>query len=128
MKTSEKIKELRISKGLSQEQLGELIGVKRAAINKYETGRVVNIKRTTLQKLADVLGVRPADLLDDVDASVMPDRYCGEQTDPAEEHLLSTFRQLNDEGQEKLVDYADDLAASGRYKKGNSFEVVEEEA
>lgn len=47
MKTSEKIKELRISKGLSQEQLGELIGVKRAAINKYETGRVVNIKRTS---------------------------------------------------------------------------------
>lgn len=65
MKTSEKIKTLRQQKGISQEALGELVGVKKAAINKYETGRVVNIKRSTLQKLADALGVLPADLLDD---------------------------------------------------------------
>ncbi len=65
MKTSDKIKSLRIAKGLSQESLGDLVGVKKAAINKYETGRVVNIKRTTLQKLAVALGVTPADLLDD---------------------------------------------------------------
>lgn len=65
MKTSEKIKQLRIANGLSQEALGELVGVKKAAINKYETGRVVNIKRTTLQKLAIALGVSAADLLDD---------------------------------------------------------------
>lgn len=65
MKTSEKIRQLRIAKGLSQEELGELVGVKKAAINKYETGRVVNIKRSVLQKLGDVLGVSPADLLDD---------------------------------------------------------------
>lgn len=68
MKTSEKIRQLRIAKGLSQEALGEIIGVKKAAINKYEKGRVVNIKRSTLHKLADALGVLPADLLDDTDA------------------------------------------------------------
>lgn len=68
MKTSEKIRQLRIAKGLSQEALGEIIGVKKAAINKYEKGRVVNIKRSTLHKLADALGVLPADLLDDADA------------------------------------------------------------
>lgn len=72
MKTSEKIKTLRQQKGISQEALGELVGVKKAAINKYETGRVVNIKRSTLQKLADALGVLPADLLDDPD-STQPD-------------------------------------------------------
>lgn len=65
MKTSDKIKQLRIAKGLSQEALGEMVGVKKAAINKYETGRVVNIKRSTLQKLATALGVSAADLLDD---------------------------------------------------------------
>ncbi|MBR2620095.1 MAG: helix-turn-helix domain-containing protein [Firmicutes bacterium] len=65
MKTSDKIKQLRIAKGLSQEALGEMVGVKKAAINKYETGRVINIKRSTLQKLATALGVSAADLLDD---------------------------------------------------------------
>ena len=72
MKTSEKIKTLRIEKGLSQEALGALVGVKKAAINKYETGRVVNIKRSTLQKLADALGVLPADLLDDAERRPTP--------------------------------------------------------
>ena len=72
MKTSEKIRQLRISKGLSQEALGDLVGVKKAAINKYETGRVVNIKRSTLQKLANVLDVAPADLLDDAEQRVSP--------------------------------------------------------
>ena len=69
MKTADKIRQLRLSKNLSQEALGEMVGVKKAAINKYETGRVVNIKRTTLQKLADALGVSPADLLDDKEES-----------------------------------------------------------
>ena len=69
MKTAEKIKLLRLRKGLTQEELGIAVGVHKAAINKYETGRVVNIKRTTLQKLADALGVTPAELLDDADDS-----------------------------------------------------------
>lgn len=65
MKTSEKIKTLRLSKGLTQEELGNMVGIKKAAINKYETGRVVNIKRSTLKSLADALEVAPVDLLDD---------------------------------------------------------------
>lgn len=72
MKTAEKIKKLRTSKNLSQEALGELVGVQKAAINKYETGRVRNIKRSTLQRLADALGVAPADLLDDEETNVTP--------------------------------------------------------
>lgn len=75
MNTSEKIKNLRIKKGLSQEALGELVGVKKAAINKYETGRVVNIKKSMLVKLADALGVLPADLLDDVEVRMSAPLY-----------------------------------------------------
>ena len=69
MKTADKIRTFRLAKGLSQEQLGELVGVQKAAINKYEKGRVVNIPRTTLKKLADALHVAPVDLLDDTEFS-----------------------------------------------------------
>ena len=31
--------------------------------------------------------------------------------------LLSSFDQLNEEGQQKAVDYVDDLVLTGRYKK-----------
>lgn len=65
MNTSEKIRFYRLQKGLSQEALANMIGLKKAAVNKYETGRVVNIKRSTLQKLAVALGVSPVELLDD---------------------------------------------------------------
>lgn len=65
MKTAEKIKLLRTQKGMTQEELGKKCGLQRAAINKYEKGTVVNIKRSVLQSLADALGVAPVDLLDD---------------------------------------------------------------
>ena len=65
MKTGEKIKRLRKEKNLTQEQLGDLIGVKKAAINKYETGIVVNLKNKTIKKLAEALDVNPVWLMDD---------------------------------------------------------------
>lgn len=71
MNTAEKVKLLRLQKGMTQEQLGNAIGVQKAAINKYEKGRVRNIKRSTLQKLADALGVAPVDLLDDEEAIIV---------------------------------------------------------
>ena len=112
MKTSEKIRQLRIEKGLSQEALGELVGVKKAAINKYETGRVVNIKKSMLVKLADALGVLPAALLDDVDGK-MPGGYNSD-----EQSLIELYRKLNDTGRQKVVSYTEDLVALGKYTNG----------
>lgn len=63
MDVGEKIKAARKSKGFTQEELGKRIGVQKSAIAKYESGRVVNIKRSTLQKLADALDLRGSDLI-----------------------------------------------------------------
>ena len=63
MDIGQKIKEARLAKGLTQEQLGNLVGVQKSAIAKYENGRVVNIKRSTLHKLGNVLGLRGSDLI-----------------------------------------------------------------
>lgn len=71
MDIGEKIKIARITRGLTQEELGNMIGVQKSAIAKYESGRVVNIKRTTLQKIADVLDMNPSDLIfDDYTTSI----------------------------------------------------------
>ena len=51
--TGMRIKKLRLSRGMTQEELGNLIGIKKAAIQKYEKGTVKNIKRASLIKLAD---------------------------------------------------------------------------
>jgi transcriptional regulator with XRE-family HTH domain len=57
----EKLVELRINKGLSQNRLAQLSGVSQTAIWKIEHGGGAN--PATLKKLADVLGVKPVDLL-----------------------------------------------------------------
>lgn len=61
--TGERIKEMRQLRGFSQEELGKKIGVQKAAIHKYESGIVVNLKRSVIEKLADVLDCSPVYLL-----------------------------------------------------------------
>ena len=55
MNIGDKIRNARISKGMTQEELGKALGVQKSAIAKYENGRVVNIKRSTLKKISDIL-------------------------------------------------------------------------
>lgn len=63
MELGQRIKEARLQKGLTQEELGKIVGLQKSAIAKYENGRVVNIKRSTLQKLAKALDLRGSDLI-----------------------------------------------------------------
>ena len=67
MDIGQKIKQARIAKGLTQEELGKIVGLQKSAIAKYENGRVVNIKRSTLQKLAQALGLRGSELIIEAD-------------------------------------------------------------
>lgn len=83
-----KIKEARLAKGMTQEELGEILGVQKSAIAKYENGRIVNIKRSTLKKISDVLEIPPFELV--FDASKKP-------TDQDDELTENT---------KKLVEYA----------------------
>ena len=68
----EKIKTARLEKGMTQQELGELLGVQKSAIAKYENGRVVNIKRSTLKKISDILGIRPSELIFDAEIKNNP--------------------------------------------------------
>ena len=43
---------------------------------------------------------------------------------PSETQLLALHRQLNEEGQEKLLSYADDLVSSGKYIKSDPLGLV----
>ncbi len=57
------IKQSRLNRGLTQEELGELVGVKKSAVAKWENGRVSEIGRSNLQGLAKALGIDPAELI-----------------------------------------------------------------
>ena len=60
MDTGDIIKKLRKEHKLTQEDLGAIIGVQKSAIAKYENGRVENLKRSTIEKLATYFNVSPS--------------------------------------------------------------------
>lgn len=115
MTTGERIRQLRIEHQLTQEELGAKVGVQKAAIYKYENGLIVNLKRSTIEKLALVLDTTPTYLMGMEDDEP-------EQTalTPAQASLLAVFNELNEEGQSKVIGYAEDLCRTGYYKKDST--------
>ena len=61
VETGEKIRALRESRGMSQEQLAELVGVSKNSIHRYENGNV-EMKMIIMFKIAFALEVSPYEL------------------------------------------------------------------
>lgn len=112
MNMSDRIKEKRLELGYTQEELAEKVGLQKSAIAKYENGRVENIKRSMIQKLADTLNCSPAYLMgweenlneesEDIIVDIMSDN-----------RLLAyvkKIRTLSDSKREKLYGYIDCLS------------------
>jgi len=57
-----KLREVRLDRGLSQEDLHRMTGVSRDTISRMETGDRPNPHPKTLRKLAGALGVSVADI------------------------------------------------------------------
>ena len=60
MTVGERIKSERKKKHLSMEALGEMLGVGRSAVNKWEKGTVKGIKRETILEMAKIFDCNPA--------------------------------------------------------------------
>lgn len=72
MKMNRRIRERRLALNLTQEELAHRLGMQKSAIAKYESGRVENIKRSTLAKMSEILECSPAYLMgwDDADSQI----------------------------------------------------------
>lgn len=95
------IKEARLAKGLTQEQLGKIIGVQKAAIAKYEAGIVINIKRSKLQALAKALDLKGSDLIE-ADPVQTASFHAKVLSDHAVMEMLKEYYKL-DEAQKEAV-------------------------
>lgn len=115
MTTGERIRQLRIEHQLTQEELGAKVGVQKAAIYKYENGLIVNLKRSTIEKLALVLDTTPTYLMGMEDDKPEQTTLTSSQAS-----LLAVFNELNEEGQSKVIGYAEDLCRTGYYKKDSA--------
>lgn len=133
MTVGERIRIMRENAQMTQEQLGRLCGTTKQTIFKYESNVITNIPLDRVEKIADVLNVPPARL------TGWEDKYfdsCVHESKRSthldlygtEQNLVLAYRSLNAEGQEKLLDYAEDLSASGRYIKTDPPDLVQKQA
>ena len=110
MEVGELIKEARLAKGLTQEELGNLVGVQKSAIAKYENGRVVNIKRSTLQKLATALNLKGSDLIIQSNPKEAAEISARVLTDSDLRELVELYSILSKEDKKTVQDLARRLA------------------
>lgn len=102
-----RIKELRVAKGLTQEELGNILNVQKAAISKYENGRAepsVDI----LRKMTSFFNVS-SDYLLGMSELVQPPAAPASTPPltPQEQDLLRKYRELDPRGKQAVLDTID---------------------
>ena len=90
---NEKLKTARKQKGLSQTELGKLLGVQAQTIGRWETGKIEpNLE--TINKLCEILNIPLYSLISkDVDC----------QLNYEEAFIVNKFRELNDDGKKMII-------------------------
>lgn len=70
MTIAQKIKTLRKQAGMTQTELGNLLGVQKNAVSKWECGRVEDIPAGKIKAMAKIFEVQPSYLIDNEAARV----------------------------------------------------------
>lgn len=125
MTLGEYIKQYRELHGLSQRQFAHQCNVSNGYISMLEknmnpkTGKPLTPQVSMLLNIAAGMGMTLSDLLTIVDD--MPVVLVAGSPSPlssaSSAPILELYERLNEAGQQKLLDYAQDLVASGRYNK-----------
>lgn len=137
-----RLRELRNSRKVSQQELADLLGISKSSVNMYERGeREPGLD--TLEAIADYFNVDMDYLMGKTSEIKAFDEIFSTEILAKESEvykaindcfgkqtveLVHLFNSFNEEGKEKLLDVADDMKCSGKYKKDSADEVVSEEA
>lgn len=131
MDIGKRIRDRRKELGISAERLAAAISVSPATIYRYESGDIENMGVDKVTPIARYLYTNEAYLMgwtDDPSSASFGSSSSGDLLSREEQSLITSFRELNAEGQEKVLDYALDLVAGRRYIKSDPDEMVDPEA
>lgn len=94
------LKEKRLEKKLTLEQVGEIVGVGKSTVRKWENGMIENMGRDKIVSLSKALGISPLDILGIRDSE--------DETNPIKKELNDIFDLLNSKRQKKVLNFASD--------------------
>ena len=102
---AQRIRALRLEKGLTLEQVADVIGVGRSTVRKWETGMIANMRRDKIADLAKALGTTPAYLMGwnegDSESKISPNKP---ELTEGEKLMLDLFRQIPEDRQEAALE------------------------
>lgn len=87
------LKEKRLEKNMTLEQVGNLIGVGKSTVRKWENGMIENMGRDKIILLSRALNISPLDILE-------------MNTDDGKEDIKDIYLRLNEENQAIVYDFA----------------------
>ena len=96
---AQRIKALRQEKGLTLEQVAEVVGVGKSTVRKWETGMIANMKRDKIADLAKSLGTTPAYLMGWEEDAEQKDSPTEPQLSEGEQLMLELFRKIPEDRQ-----------------------------
>lgn len=95
-----RIRDLRIARGLTLEQVADVVGVGKSTVRKWETGLIANMRRDKIAALAQALGVTPEYLMGWDEKEKSPDER---QLTEGEKTLLDLFNRVPEEQQQLVL-------------------------
>lgn len=100
---SRKIKELRLRKGMTLEQVADIVGVGKSTVRKWETGMIANMKRDKIALLAKALGTTPAYLMGwkEEETTLTPDEP---KLTEAQRTMLDLFDRVPEDKQKMVLE------------------------
>ena len=101
---SRKIKELRLERRMTLEQVADIVGVGKSTVRKWETGMIANMKRDKIALLAKALGTTPAYLMGWKEESGKADSPNEPKLTEGEQLLLDLFRQIPEDAQKMYLE------------------------
>ena len=99
----------RLSLGLTLLEVADLVGVKEATMQRYESGEIKNIKHETIVKLSNIFNCTPQYLMGWANED--------ESSGDIDKIHIEKYNMLNDDGKAKLNERLDELLELPKYRK-----------
>ena len=107
-----KLKEMKKHSGKTSKEISEATGIPKSTIDKLFSGQTKEPYLSSVRAIVHYLGYTLDDLEDHPKTKKAPAQG---ESDIRKSRLIHNYDQLNELGQEKLVDYSDDLTEVEKY-------------
>ena len=109
-------------RNMTAAELARLTNTPESVISQYKKG-LYEPKQKRLQQFSEILDVSIPWLMGaDTPIDGTNNKFINLENEQ-ENHIIKNYRNLNQDGQAKLIDYSDDLVSSGRYNKEETVKV-----